>query len=240
LDNGVQFTGKKTKTAMEQQFTAPYTPHQNPTERTNRTIGTMMAQITGVEQTKWDENLPELMLTYNSSTSESTARNPAQLLYGRELRLPKALFDEVTQGSGMFRNHGKMETTENDQNRSGGKYGRRSQAQKHHYDLRKREWKPEVGQIAWCKTHYLSNAEEKFNAILAPKYDGPWKVHSFLSPVRVITKDTKDTKTKLTIHLTLVEILNWVIIRAIFRSFHGTTWTNSDKQKRGFGTAVRS
>jgi len=41
-------------------------------------------------------------------------------LYGRELRLPKALFDEVTQGSGMFRNHGKMETTERDQNRSGG------------------------------------------------------------------------------------------------------------------------
>jgi len=95
----------------------------------------MRAQITGEEQTMWDENL----LTYNSSTSESTARNPAQLLYGRELRLPKALFDEVTQGSGMFRNHGKMETTEKDQNRSGGKYGRSNHAQKHHYDLRKRE-----------------------------------------------------------------------------------------------------
>jgi len=79
-----------------------------------------MAQITGEEQTKWDENQSELMLTYNSSTSESTARSPTQLLYGRELRLPKALFDEVTYST----NHGKIETTEKDQNRSSGKYGR--------------------------------------------------------------------------------------------------------------------
>jgi len=39
-DNGVQFTGKKTKTAMEQwrvrqQFTAPYTPHQSPNRGRN-------------------------------------------------------------------------------------------------------------------------------------------------------------------------------------------------------------
>jgi len=63
--------------------------------------------------------------------------------------------------------------TEKDQNRSGGKYGRSSQAQKHHYELRKREWKLGVGQIVWCKTHNLSNAAGKFNAKLAPKYDGP-------------------------------------------------------------------
>jgi len=38
----------------------------------------MMAQMTGEEQTKWDENLAELMLALNSSTSESTAYSPAQ------------------------------------------------------------------------------------------------------------------------------------------------------------------
>jgi len=64
------------------------------------------------------------MLAYNSSTSESTACSPAQLLYVRELRLPKALFDEISQDTGMFRNNGKMDTTEKDQNRNGGKSGR--------------------------------------------------------------------------------------------------------------------
>jgi len=40
----------------------------------------MMAQTTGEEQTNWDENLPELILAYNTSTSESTAYSPGQLL----------------------------------------------------------------------------------------------------------------------------------------------------------------
>jgi len=88
-----------------------------------------------------------------------------------------------------------------------------------------------MAQIVWCKTHYLSNAAGKFNAKLAPKFDGSWKVHSFLSPVKAIIKEPKNKKTKLTIHLTIVEIQNLRIIRAIFCSFHETTWTNSDKRR---------
>ncbi|KAH8323019.1 hypothetical protein KR059_009923 [Drosophila kikkawai] len=102
-DNGVQFTGRKTRNAIEkwgirQQLTAPYTPQENPTERTNRTIKTMIAQMTGSEKTKWDEHIPELMLAFNSSTSESTKYSPAQLVFGKELRLPDMTFDKVTNG----------------------------------------------------------------------------------------------------------------------------------------------
>jgi len=48
-DNGTQFTSESFKafckqSGMEIQYTAPYTPQQNPTEMANRTINTMVAQ----------------------------------------------------------------------------------------------------------------------------------------------------------------------------------------------------
>lgn len=38
-------------------------------------------------------------LAYNSSTSESTRYSPVLLVFGRELLLPNALIDTVTQGN---------------------------------------------------------------------------------------------------------------------------------------------
>jgi len=57
---------------ISQQFTAPYTPQENPTERANRTVKTMIAQFAGQDQRNWDEKWPEIMLAVNTSTSEST------------------------------------------------------------------------------------------------------------------------------------------------------------------------
>jgi len=42
-----------------QQFTAPYTPQENPTKRVNRTVKTMIAQFAGQDQRNWDEKWPE-------------------------------------------------------------------------------------------------------------------------------------------------------------------------------------
>lgn len=52
-DNGSQFTGRELgrylrEIGVRQQFTAPYCPQENPTERANRTLKTMMAQV------RWD------------------------------------------------------------------------------------------------------------------------------------------------------------------------------------------
>jgi len=74
-DNGSQFTSKAFKdflkeTGVKPQFTAPYCPRENPTERGNRTLKTMIAQYV----------LPELSLAINTSVSESTGYSPAFLL----------------------------------------------------------------------------------------------------------------------------------------------------------------
>jgi len=57
------------------------------------------------------------------------------------------------------------------------------QDQARHYNLRRRQWSPAVGDIVWAKEHHLSKAAEGFAAKLAPSYDGPYQVVDFVSPV---------------------------------------------------------
>jgi len=107
-DNGTQFTSRAlkdyfTELGVEVQYTAPYCPQENPTERTNRTIKTLISQLSEDDQRSWDSMLLEISLAINSSISVSTGYTPAFLTQGRELRLPAMLYDELTRGSGVVR-----------------------------------------------------------------------------------------------------------------------------------------
>jgi len=69
----LQFTSKAFKdflkeTGVEPQITAPYCPRENPTERVNRTIKTMIAQYVENGKNTWDRT-PELSLAINTSVS---------------------------------------------------------------------------------------------------------------------------------------------------------------------------
>jgi len=85
------------------QLTAPYTPQENPAERANRTVKTITTQFSGTEHTRWDDWLPEISMATKNSRSESTGYSPANILYGREIRLPKSLFSEITPKSGIVK-----------------------------------------------------------------------------------------------------------------------------------------
>jgi len=92
-DNGTQFTSRAlkdylTKLGVEVQYTAPHCRQENPTERTNRTVKTLISQLSGNDQSSWDSMLPEISLAINSSISDSTGYTPAFLTQGLELRLP--------------------------------------------------------------------------------------------------------------------------------------------------------
>lgn len=191
-DNGTQFTSRVlTKfladMGVRQQFTAPYTPQENPTERANRTIKTIIAQFAGEQHNTWDAFLPEIMLAINTSVSETTTYSPAFLTQGREPRLPKALYDEVTVGTGARNPNPEERVTELREifkivRRN---LGKAAQKQQRHYNLRRRNWKPQIGEQVLVRQHPLSSAVNNFAAKLAPKYGGPYVVQGFVSPVIV-------------------------------------------------------
>uniref|UniRef100_B3P245 GG11945 n=1 Tax=Drosophila erecta TaxID=7220 RepID=B3P245_DROER len=98
------------------------------------------------------------------SVAESTGYSPAFITQGRETKLPNALFDEHTTGTGRCT----QTTAENAEKlkeifelvRRNMKKAAQDQAR--HYNLRRRLWKPKVGDTVWAKEHHLSKAGEGF------------------------------------------------------------------------------
>lgn len=57
-------------------------------ERMNRTMGRYLSKVVSDHQRDWDQYLHLFLLAYRSSVHESTGHSPANILFGRELRLP--------------------------------------------------------------------------------------------------------------------------------------------------------
>ncbi|KAH8345407.1 hypothetical protein KR067_010473, partial [Drosophila pandora] len=73
---------------------------------------------------------------------------------------------------------------------------RAAQKQARHYNLRRREWSPKIGDTVWAKEHHLSKSVEGFAATLAPRYDGPYTVMNFLSPGIAVLRHVGTKKEK--------------------------------------------
>ncbi|XP_043064803.1 uncharacterized protein LOC122320701 [Drosophila ficusphila] len=142
------------------------------------------------------------MLAVNSSVSDSTGYSPAFLTQGREPRLPNSLYDRETIGTGKA-----AETPEENAKKLRELFEvvrrnleKAAQDQSRHYNLRRREWNPKVGDIVWAREHHLSKAVEGFAAKLAPRYDGPYQVTDFTSPVICKIRHQKTQKER-TVHI---------------------------------------
>lgn len=162
-------------------------PHCNPVERTNRTIKTVISQFFGKNHHRWDEQLDSLKFAYNSAKHEGTGFSPAYLNYGRELSGPhptewgrrqksdtaERILKRLNETRDMVQIH----------------MARAFQRQEEHYNLRRRAWRPRLGEWVWKKSYPLSNKDKAFNSKLAPKYIGPLQVRRIVSPVIVDLQD---------------------------------------------------
>lgn len=164
----------------------------------------MIAQYTHHNQRKWDDNLPELCLAINSSRQSSTKYSPAYLTQGRELRLPNTLFDQRTQSE-------IAEPTLSTDTRLKNlrdtlqlvKYNLHAAAasQAAHYNLRRRDWTPRRGDLVLLRKRVISKACDHFAAKLAPRFDGPYLVMNFTSPVIVRLADPESRKIQGVAHI---------------------------------------
>ena len=57
-------------------------------ERACRSVQAMLSAYVTENQKDWDTHIPLLMLAYRSSVHDSTKCNPAQMMLGRQVRLP--------------------------------------------------------------------------------------------------------------------------------------------------------
>ncbi|XP_025156996.1 uncharacterized protein K02A2.6-like [Harpegnathos saltator] len=193
-DNGPQF-GAKEFQEMCKNFgirhrTMPiYTPQCNPVERTNRTIKTMIAQYIDKKHRRWDEHLGALRFAFNTAQHDATRFSPAFLNHGRELARPhqedrrdkppipppSTVAKVLTETHELVKMH----------------LAQAFQRQESHYNLRRRAWRPQLGETVWKREHLQSDKTKAFNAKLAPKYSGPFTVKKIHSPVIVDLKDER-------------------------------------------------
>jgi hypothetical protein len=72
--------------------TSPWRPQSDGMiERFNRTLGTMLKQVTADHQKDWDTYLPFLCMAYRSTQHETTGYTPNMMMLGRELPMPSYL-----------------------------------------------------------------------------------------------------------------------------------------------------
>ncbi|UYV73827.1 hypothetical protein LAZ67_11001042, partial [Cordylochernes scorpioides] len=96
-DRGSQFTSNLMKEVMKMCkvkhcFTTSYHPQTNGlTERLNRTLINMISMYVNTDQKNWDEILPFVTHSYNTTIQETTGYSPFFLLFGRE---PMSLLDD--------------------------------------------------------------------------------------------------------------------------------------------------
>lgn len=208
-DNGSQFTSTAFKTFLSEQgichqYTPKYSPQCNAVERTNRVIKTMIASFTrNKSHRKWDEFIPEIEFAYNTSHHEATGFSPSQLNFGRELKQPKTVVDEC--GVKLQRSDKSEELSMKiaetiELARQNLK--KASATQSKYYNLRRRSWFPEIGDEVYTKEHQISSAPEAFNAKLAAKFSGPFKIIDFVSPTVVRILECQNLKAKpITVHI---------------------------------------
>ncbi|XP_032676841.1 uncharacterized protein LOC116846730 [Odontomachus brunneus] len=142
----------------------------------------MISQYVGEDHRNWDENLSQIKFAFNTAQNEGTGYTPAFLNNGRELAGPCELERKQSPGTTSTNIHEQLKDA----------YelvkihmARAFQKQEKAYNLRRRAWKPHIGDIVWKRAHTLSSKEKAINAKLAPKYIGPLTVKRIISPVIV-------------------------------------------------------
>jgi Integrase core domain. len=187
-DNGRQFVSKEfeqflTEMSIQHRRTPPYTPQCNPVERTNRVLGTMIAQYVGKNHKEWDRHITEFCFAYNTAVQESTGYTPAYLNTGREFKTPGE--PEETPIPPLTSTPDRIKRLAETHELVRINLARAFQHQAHHYNLRHREWKPRVGDTVWRRMHPLSKKIDAQAAKFTRKFAGPLIVSKIVSPVIV-------------------------------------------------------
>ena len=158
---------------VEKTRTTPLHPQSDGmVERFNRTLEAQLSKFVDQHHKDWDEHVPLLLMAYRTAAHDTTGVTPAQLMMGRDLRLPIDLFigrpvEEMPIHKSEYAQqlHSRLERIHS--------FAREhlrlaSDKMKEHYDSRAAGRKLEEGDVVW-----LHNPQRKKG--LSPKLSRPWQ-----------------------------------------------------------------
>nr|CAD7460064.1 unnamed protein product [Timema tahoe] len=125
----------------------------------------------------WDKDLDFLSLAFNSAVHESTGCTPSSLLLGRELNHPLlAVWDvEPLVGATGWRPWELYIWRKRSRARVAAAYNRG-----------RKPTNVLINDRVFCRDFPLSSGADRISAKLSPKWNGPWLVKAFLTPVTVL------------------------------------------------------
>ena len=167
--------------------TPPYHPQANPVERVNRVFKTMIAFYVGSYHRHWNRHLHELRHAFNTAVHSSTKVSPAFLNYRRHPRPVKSLRREAKKSSSKWRVNpelwaDRLKRLDALRDLVADYIEKAHDKQARYHNRGRRLASCQVGDLVMRRTHYQSKGEDKFNAKLAAKYEGPYEVQRVLSP----------------------------------------------------------
>ena len=197
-DNGSQFVARVTKEIyarfrIKPSVTSLYHPQANYAEVLNKKLGRLIATYIDDNQRNWDVNLPQFVLSLNSSINSVTNRTPAELVFGRQLNLPMnpVLPTTVEEPLPLYASNLVSRLR-----RAIEKSQRAREAHRLHtagkLNENRTDFEYNVGDKVWLKAHYQSDKSNYFSYKLAPKFVGPMEIIEKVSPVVYRLKDLRD------------------------------------------------
>lgn len=205
VDNGQQYVSHLFKALcgkynIKLRYNIPYTPRNNPTERVNQTLETLICSYIQNDHRAWDEHLPSLQAALNTSSSFVTGISPHQVLFGQDLILDgrNRLFDgcsdpdveEVDEADLEQKEEMKLELYE--------EIRKKLQAAKklnaRRYNLRRRQAEFSTGDMVWRRNFVKSDKADFFSKKLAHTWTGPFKVKVRVGRVCYLLEDDKGTE----------------------------------------------
>lgn len=189
-DNGPQYRGSDFRKLAETykvrlKYNANYHPRANPTERTNRTLKTMLSMYLSDNHRDWDVNLDKVGCAIRTSTHDTTQLNPYFVNFGRRMILRgddyKKDIPQIDPNpeSSVQQRTAVMDKMFDDVRRRLEAAGKKSVDR---YNLRCRHVEYLPNQLVYRKNYSLSNASKFYSRKLAPDYLGPFRIHKRLSP----------------------------------------------------------
>jgi RNase H-like domain found in reverse transcriptase/Integrase zinc binding domain/Reverse transcriptase (RNA-dependent DNA polymerase)/Integrase core domain len=174
-DNGPQFKSKIFRTLTEKyntkiQFSANYHAQNNPVERVNAVIEDSIRVYLGNDQREWDEHLPKIIWSMNTSVHSATKFTPFFLVFGREAKISGNDYHTTAppdlSAIALERKTDLEKVTRIVMNNMG-KAQKKSASR---YNLRKKPKNYQENEIVYRKNFKLSDASKQYSAKLGDRH----------------------------------------------------------------------